>query len=600
MTDADNSPHNLTTDHETIKQWVETRGGTPARATGQAEDDASSLYIVREDETMEGLESLTWNEFFDIFESQGLSFVYQERDVGETDEWFYDLVDRTEVAERASLDSTEVEQSLLEGEVIQSEITETTVIEKTVVETDQIESEIVDSEIIETNLLDRELQQRKLIGASFEGSDVMTTLSADTSSSLTTDTDAGEQSGAFESRDDPTHTDDDDGGILSDDDDDSGLLGDDDDDDGMLSDDDDDDGGLLGDDDDDDGMLSDDDDDDGGLLGDDDSGVLGDDDSTSSMADDEPSSGHDVETPTHSPVERSTDALAGVGVGEQVTLNVQDTVRTTTEVFDRKIVESRVVDRDIIESDTVESDAIDIDMAGIEETILESDLIEGELAGATADTTTHETVPSGAITSERTEGDVIRSQFVERRVVETDSAEHRQLTCEIDDSQLVETVDDRSQIIERAIVDRDAGEEALLREPEAGARTGDEQVEAAEASAASSEEAHRAADAETGVMAGGEAGETDAPGAGGEPQDGQAGTTKPTEDEIGKEVISGDEEVGMVSDVQGETIYVDPHPSLTDKIKAAFEWGEVDEETYPVEREQIESISEDTVHIREI
>jgi len=164
MADSASGPHNITTDHETIREWVETRGGTPAHRTEEA-DDASSLYIVREGEQMEGLDSLSWAEFFETFEAEGLAFVYQEQEVGETDEWVYDLVERSEVAEQTSLETTDVESRLLEGDVIQSEITETTVIEKTVIETDQIESQIVDSELIESNLLDREVQQRELVGS---------------------------------------------------------------------------------------------------------------------------------------------------------------------------------------------------------------------------------------------------------------------------------------------------------------------------------------------------------------------------------------------------------------------------------------------------
>ncbi len=557
MADSDSGPRNITTDQETIKEWVETRDGTPARVIGQA-DEPGSLYVVRKDEPMEGMEALSWDEFFETFETEELAFIYADQEPEASDEWFYDLVDRTEIAERTELDSTEVEQSLLEGEVVRSELTETTVIEKTVVETDQIESQIVDSELIETNLLNHEIQQRELVGATFAGSDVPTTLRGEMAT--------GDSGARTDER--------------MDSDDDESLFGDEDD--GILSDDEDD--GILSDDD-DEGMLSDDDE---SLLGDDDQGVLGEDepeadDSVSTS----PADGTPTETPSHSPVERSTESPAGLGVDEHLTLEVQDSVRTTMEVFDRKIVESRVVDRDIIESDSVESDAIDIDMEGVEETILESDLIEGELAGTTAETTASETIPSGAITSERTEGDVIRSQFVERRIVETDSTEHRELTCEITDSHLLEAVDNRSQVVERAIVDRDAGEEALFDAPSAGT----EEVSAAEASAAASEKAHQAADAETGVIAGGEAGET------GTMDDEQP--AQPTEDEIGKTVISGDEEVGLVSDVQDGTLYVEADPSLTDRIKAAFEWGEA-EESYPVEPDQIESISDDAVHIREI
>ncbi len=569
MVDSDSTRRKITTDHETIRQWVETRGGTPAHVTTQSADDAGSLYVVRKDEPMDDMEAISWDDFFETFEAEELAFIYAEQDPSESDEWFYDLVERTEALERSDLDSAEVEQSLLEGEVVESEITETTVIEKTIVETDQIESQIVDSEIIETNLLEYEIQQRELVGVTFTDSEVTTTLSGETASG------SGKQPHERTTDDDSMLGDDDDG-ILSDDDD-EGMLGHEDDD------------SMLGDD--DDGILSDEDDEQ--MLGDDDSSLYATDDETEparSSADD-PSTAS--ETPAHSPVERSIETPAGLATDEHVRLDLQDSVRTKTEVFDRKTVESRVVDRDIVESDTVESDAVDIDIEGVEETILESDLIEGDLAEQAAETTTREAIPSGAITSERTEGDVIRSQFVERRVVETYSTERRQLTCEIADSQLLEAIDGRSQIIERAIVDREADEELLLSEP-ASVQAGTEEAESADTTAAASEQSHPA-DAETGVVAGGEAGASTDQRASEEEH-----TDHPTEAEIGKTVVSGDEEVGMVSDVQGETLYVEPHPSLTDRIKAAFEWGEADEDTNPVEADQIESITDEAVHIREV
>ena len=52
-------------------------------------------------------------------------------------------------------------------------------------------------------------------------------------------------------------------------------------------------------------------------------------------------------------------------------------------------------------------------------------------------------------------------------------------------------------------------------------------------------------------------------------------------------------------DTDTQTLYVDPEPSLTDRIKAAFDWGETDD-SYPVGEEQIESVDDEEIRIAEI
>lgn len=72
-----------TTDHETIRAWVEERGGHPAHVIGTGNGDPGVLRIdfpdYGEDENLEEIE---WNKFFEKFDSENLAFLYQE----ETDE----------------------------------------------------------------------------------------------------------------------------------------------------------------------------------------------------------------------------------------------------------------------------------------------------------------------------------------------------------------------------------------------------------------------------------------------------------------------------------------------------------------------------------
>lgn len=85
-----------TTDHDTIRRWVEERGGRPARvaATGDQDDPG----ILRIDFPGRGeddsLEDISWDEFFEKFEENNLAFVYQEEVASGEESRFSKLVKR--------------------------------------------------------------------------------------------------------------------------------------------------------------------------------------------------------------------------------------------------------------------------------------------------------------------------------------------------------------------------------------------------------------------------------------------------------------------------------------------------------------------------
>lgn len=69
-----------TTDHNEIRQWVESHGGNPAavKRTGGG-DDPGILRIDFPGFSGEGsLEPITWETFFEYFETNGLAFLYQD------------------------------------------------------------------------------------------------------------------------------------------------------------------------------------------------------------------------------------------------------------------------------------------------------------------------------------------------------------------------------------------------------------------------------------------------------------------------------------------------------------------------------------------
>ena len=87
---------NVTTNHEQIKQWVEERGGNPARVKGT--ENKTSPGLLRIDypgfSGEERLEEITWEEFFEGFEKNKLAFLYQDKTADGKLSRFSKLIDR--------------------------------------------------------------------------------------------------------------------------------------------------------------------------------------------------------------------------------------------------------------------------------------------------------------------------------------------------------------------------------------------------------------------------------------------------------------------------------------------------------------------------
>lgn len=71
-----------------------------------------------------------------------------------------------------------------------------------------------------------------------------------------------------------------------------------------------------------------------------------------------------------------------------------------------------------------------------------------------------------------------------------------------------------------------------------------------------------------------------------------------SEDDQGKAVVMGDEKVGMIQRVEGGRAYVDPDPGITDQVKATLDWGDMDEDTYPLQDDRVDTITDDEVRLR--
>jgi len=91
------STSKTTTDHEEIREWVESHDGAPAsvRGTERNGDEAGVLRIDFPGGTGDDrLEHISWDEWFDKFDDEGLAFLYQQEKADGSDSTFFKLVSR--------------------------------------------------------------------------------------------------------------------------------------------------------------------------------------------------------------------------------------------------------------------------------------------------------------------------------------------------------------------------------------------------------------------------------------------------------------------------------------------------------------------------
>jgi hypothetical protein len=95
------SQSDTTIDHDEIRRWAEERDGAPATVKGTGKkNDAGILRLDFEPKDQE-LEEISWDEFFDKFEQEGLAFLYQEQTAEGKVSRFHKFVQR-EAGQKAS------------------------------------------------------------------------------------------------------------------------------------------------------------------------------------------------------------------------------------------------------------------------------------------------------------------------------------------------------------------------------------------------------------------------------------------------------------------------------------------------------------------
>lgn len=87
----------VTTNHSTIKQWAENRGGIPVRIRQDGSTPGLGdikIYFPDTEEKGENWEELPWNEFLEQFENQKLAMEYKENDANGDVSLYYQMLDR--------------------------------------------------------------------------------------------------------------------------------------------------------------------------------------------------------------------------------------------------------------------------------------------------------------------------------------------------------------------------------------------------------------------------------------------------------------------------------------------------------------------------
>jgi glutathione synthase/RimK-type ligase-like ATP-grasp enzyme len=87
------STSTTTTDHATIRKWIEKRNGRPAVVKGTEGEDGEGILRV-EFRHADKLEDVEWDEFFKTFEDRKLAFLHQDKTSDGKESRFFKFVRR--------------------------------------------------------------------------------------------------------------------------------------------------------------------------------------------------------------------------------------------------------------------------------------------------------------------------------------------------------------------------------------------------------------------------------------------------------------------------------------------------------------------------
>jgi hypothetical protein len=84
----------VTTDHRTIRKWVEDRGGVPTSVEGTGRKDQPGVLRIDFEPEDKELDPISWDDFFAKFDREKLAFLYQDETNDGKVSRFHKFVDR--------------------------------------------------------------------------------------------------------------------------------------------------------------------------------------------------------------------------------------------------------------------------------------------------------------------------------------------------------------------------------------------------------------------------------------------------------------------------------------------------------------------------
>lgn len=83
-----------TTDHDTIRKWIEQRGGTPTVVKDTEDAEGQGILRVDFQKPEKALEEISWDDFFRTFEGRKLAFLCQDETADGDESRFFKFVSR--------------------------------------------------------------------------------------------------------------------------------------------------------------------------------------------------------------------------------------------------------------------------------------------------------------------------------------------------------------------------------------------------------------------------------------------------------------------------------------------------------------------------
>ncbi|MDS0284609.1 hypothetical protein [Haloarcula onubensis] len=262
-----------------------------------------------------------------------------------------------------------------------------------------------------------------------------------------------------------------------------------------------------------------------------------------------------------------------------VEIDVEEEWELAREVVERITIESRVVEADVEETETLESDTMreTVDIEGVTETVLEGELVESPETAAAA-------VEHDRVESQYREDDVIETNLLRRQTIDEEMTVSKEITGQVSEAETVSADAVSHTVVESEIVDQEEYDVDLAATVAATETTTDTEPVDEPATGEPSVAETEMDDAET--------------------SDAEMGTEEdhrvtPEEGDEGKTVVNPDgDQVGMVVDVDGGQLYVDPHPSVTDRIRTVLGWSDHDDDSYLLGTDHIDYIDDEQVVLR--